>query len=85
MRNITVDFTPEESAKITEMMKRLYFPADMPVKPHKVPVTIGQEFLDNYYFEYGTPEQKKSVEDKWASTDAGFRKILELSRQNKNK
>ena len=85
VRNITVDFTPEESAKITEMMKRLYFPADMPVKPHKVPVTIGQEFLDNYYFEYGTPEQKKSVEDKWASTDAGYRRILELNARNRGK
>ena len=85
VRNITVDFTPEESAKITEMMKRLYFPADMPVKPHKVPVTIGQEFLDNYYFEYGTPEQKKAVNEKWASTDEGYRHILELSARNRGK
>lgn len=85
VRNITVEFTPEESAKITGMMKRQYFPAPMLVQPHKAPVTIGQEFLDNYYYEYGTPEQKKSVEEKWASTDDGFRRILELSRLNKNK
>ena len=85
VRNITVDFTPEESAKITGMMKRLYFPAEMPVKPHKVPVTIGQEFLDNYYFEYGTPEQKNAVSDKWASTDAAYRHMRELARKNKDK
>lgn len=85
VRNITVEFTPEESARISAIMKRLYFPAMLPVKPHRVPVTIGQEFLDNYYYEYGTPEQKKAVEDKWASTDSGFRRILELSRLNKNK
>ena len=85
VRNVTVGFTPEESARITAIMKRRYFPAIMPVEPHKAPVTIGQEFLDNYYYEHGTPEQKKSVEDKWASTDTGFRRILELSRINKNK
>ena len=85
VRNITVDFTPEESAKITGMMKRLYFPAEMPVKPHKVPVTIGEEFRDNYYFEYGTPEQKNAVSDKWASTDAAYRHMRELARKNKDK
>lgn len=82
VRNISVEFTPEESARISAIMKRLYFPAMLPVKPHKVPVTIGQEFLDNYYMEYGTPEQKNAVRDKWASTDPGFRRILELSKIN---
>ena len=85
VQSVEVDFTPEESAKITGMMKQRFFPADLGVKPHRVPVTIGEEFRDNYYMEYGTPEQKEAVTEKWASTDAGFRRILELSRQNKNR
>lgn len=85
VQSVEVDFTPEESAKITGMMKRRFFPADLGVKPHCVPVAIGEEFRDNYYMEYGTPEQKEAVTEKWASTDAGFRRILELSRQNKNR
>ncbi len=85
VQGFTVNFTPEESAKLTAFLKRVYFPADLGVKPHRVPVTIGEEFRDNYYFEYGTPEQKNAVSDKWASTDAAYRHMRELARKNKDK
>lgn len=83
VQGFTVDFTQEESAKLTAFLKRVYFPADLGVKPHRVPVTIGEEFRDNYYFEYGTLEQKNAVSDKWASTDATYRHMRELARKNK--
>ena len=85
VQGFTVNFTPEESAKLTAFLKRVYFPADLGVKPHRVPVTIGEEFRDNYYFEYGTPEQKNAVSDKWASTDSAYRHMRELTRKNKDK
>lgn len=83
VRDITVEFTEEESAKICAYMKRRYFPVKMPGKPHGVPVSLGEEFYDNYYLEYGAEEQKRAVNEKWASTDAAYRHILELAERNK--
>ena len=83
VQDITVEFTEEESAKICAYMKRRYFPVKMPGKPHGVPVSLGEEFCDNYYLEHGTEEQKRAVRDKWASTDATYRHMLELAERNK--
>lgn len=81
-QSIPVSYTPAEAQRITALMKMLYFPATLREKTHGVPVTVGEEFRDNYYLFYGTPEQKKAVDEKWASTDAGYRHILELNARN---
>lgn len=81
--DISVDFTPEESAKICAVMKRLYFPREYYTRKNGDIVTLGEEFTNNYYLHYGTPEQKKAVSDKLEAVDPGYRRIMELSRLNK--
>ena len=83
VNDISVDFTTEESAKICSVMKRLFFPHEYYMRKNGNAVTVGEEFTDNYYIAYGTPEQKKAVSDKWEAVDSGYRRIMELSRQNK--
>lgn len=85
INNIKVDFSMEETAKITALLKRVYFPMTMPIQPHDAPVTLGEDFMDNYLYEYGTPEQKKAVNEKWASTDKLFKRMQEISRRNSGK
>lgn len=81
-----VEFSVEESLKITALLKKRYFPMVMPIQPHDAPVTVGEDFTDNYFFDYGTPEQKKAVNEKWASTDKLFKRMKEISEKaNQNR
>lgn len=82
INNFKVEFTAEESAKITALLKQVYFPMTLPFQPHDAPVTVGEDFIDNYLYENGTPQQKKAVDDKWASTDKLFKRMREISEKS---